>query len=229
MIGNGLRRGFTLIELLVVIAIIAILAAILFPVFASAREKARSANCISNLKQMGGAFTMYVDDESGFLPPYWTDHPTGLVVDGAKQYVNWSTAVYMYSKTGQMWRCPSVKAAPGAVGQGYAFNYYYMSEREFVLIQSPSMTVLLCDSGGRKDGTDTGSSNVAVAPPSQDSSFQDVWPAARHNGTVNVLWADSHMSVQRYGSDFYPSIKKFPTYMTDPNHPKYKDQLWDLL
>ena len=63
------RKGFTLIELLVVIAIIAILAAILFPVFAKAREKARQATCQSNLKQLGLAFFQYVQDYDGVLPP----------------------------------------------------------------------------------------------------------------------------------------------------------------
>ncbi|MBI3945786.1 MAG: prepilin-type N-terminal cleavage/methylation domain-containing protein, partial [Armatimonadetes bacterium] len=58
----GARRGFTLIELLVVIAIIAILAAILFPVFSRARERARAASCLSNMKQLGTAFTMYMQD-----------------------------------------------------------------------------------------------------------------------------------------------------------------------
>ncbi len=62
------RRGFTLIELLVVIAIIAILAAILFPVFARAREKARQASCLSNLKQLGLAMLMYVQDYDGVFP-----------------------------------------------------------------------------------------------------------------------------------------------------------------
>ncbi len=65
------RRGFTLIELLVVIAIIAILAAILFPVFAQAREKARQTTCTSNLKQIGTAFMMYVQDYDETYPP-WT-------------------------------------------------------------------------------------------------------------------------------------------------------------
>lgn len=62
------RRGFTLIELLVVIAIIAILAAILFPVFAQAREKSRQAACLSNMKQLVTAFTMYMSDWDGTLP-----------------------------------------------------------------------------------------------------------------------------------------------------------------
>lgn len=66
----GHRRGFTLIELLVVIAIIAILAAILFPVFVNAREKARQTSCLSNMSQLGKAFRMYLDDSNGMFPHY---------------------------------------------------------------------------------------------------------------------------------------------------------------
>ncbi len=62
------KRGFTLIELLVVIAIIAILAAILFPVFANAKERARQAKCLNNLKQLTVAFQAYVDDNNGYTP-----------------------------------------------------------------------------------------------------------------------------------------------------------------
>ena len=71
------RRGFTLIELLVVIAIIAILAAILFPVFAQAREKARSTACLNNLKQLGTANQMYMNDwDDGFVWTAKTDWDT---------------------------------------------------------------------------------------------------------------------------------------------------------
>src|SRR5689334_23678413 len=65
-----IRYGFTLIELLVVIAIIAILAAILFPVFAQAREKARTISCLNNAKQMGTALMMYHQDYDEILPPW---------------------------------------------------------------------------------------------------------------------------------------------------------------
>src|SRR2546423_13005970 len=71
------RSGFTLIELLVVIAIIAILAAILFPVFAQARATARKAACASNLKQIGLAFMMYAQDYDEMLVPHWIDR-TGI-------------------------------------------------------------------------------------------------------------------------------------------------------
>src|SRR2546429_4029265 len=69
-----LRRGFTLIELLVVIAIIAILASILFPVFARARENARRASCQSNLKQIGLGMEQYKTDYDGLFPPYRGSH-----------------------------------------------------------------------------------------------------------------------------------------------------------
>ncbi len=127
------RSAFTLIELLVVIAIIAILAAILFPVFAQAREKARQTACVSNLKQIGTGFTMYTQDYDEQYPP-WTANQCGKYPGGAfdihylynnlvdpyiKNGVNVNT-----SELGQVWACPSTKAQFSAVSNTYAYNYY---------------------------------------------------------------------------------------------------------
>ncbi|HEY3328738.1 MAG TPA: DUF1559 domain-containing protein [Capsulimonadaceae bacterium] len=92
------KRGFTLIELLVVIAIIAILAAILFPVFATAREKARQTTCASNMKQLGLAFVQYTQD-------YDEDWPVGNQSNGDGS--GWYDSVYPYVKSSQVYDCPS--------------------------------------------------------------------------------------------------------------------------
>jgi len=101
------RRGFTLIELLVVIAIIAILAAILFPVFGRARENGRRASCQSNLKQMGLALMQYAQDNNERVPVGCADQG---VVDGlcvAGRDVVWMSAIQTYVKSTQVFTCPS--------------------------------------------------------------------------------------------------------------------------
>ena len=133
------RRGFTLIELLVVIAIIAILAAILFPVFAQAREKARQAACQSNLKQIGTAFLMYVQDYDEMFPP-WTTNACAVAPASAFDFQSlYYSIIDPYIKNGAqrdtptantgtlrgVWACPSSKPQfTTDIVAGYGYNFF---------------------------------------------------------------------------------------------------------
>lgn len=120
---NTMKPAFTLIELLVVIAIISILAAILFPVFAQARDKARQATCVSNLKQIGTAFALYVQDYDECLPDR-RDLKSSLP-GGFRPWTSWppydprsgwaAVTLQPYTKNDQIWVCPSV--AGGTLGR----------------------------------------------------------------------------------------------------------------
>src|SRR5436853_6238532 len=122
-LSSSKRSGFTLIELLVVIAVIAIIAAILFPVFARAREKARQATCLSNLKQLGAAVMMYMSDYDESFPfvlsysgncncPANTGDngkfPVVPDVTGLEPQFQLVTVVAQYVKNVDVWYCPSV-------------------------------------------------------------------------------------------------------------------------
>jgi prepilin-type N-terminal cleavage/methylation domain-containing protein/prepilin-type processing-associated H-X9-DG protein len=104
--------AFTLIELLVVIAIIAILAAILFPVFTQARDKARQSSCLSNGKQLGLAFMQYVQDYDETMPEaaynwYTDDDGDGIVGYGDRNQVKWTDLIFPYIKSTGVYSCPS--------------------------------------------------------------------------------------------------------------------------
>jgi len=128
------RKGFTLIELLVVIAIISILAAILFPVFARARENARRASCMSNLKQIGLGVMMYTQDYDEKYPPAaWNPgvEQTDSAMPGkrfaistavcASGYcVSWMDIIYPYVKSVQVFVCPSARYSPDNPSYGYS-------------------------------------------------------------------------------------------------------------
>jgi prepilin-type N-terminal cleavage/methylation domain-containing protein/prepilin-type processing-associated H-X9-DG protein len=121
------RAGFTLIELLVVIAIIAILAAILFPVFAKAREKARQTSCLSNVRQLGMAYIQYLQDFDERFPPHVTERtapagtPDTLV---ARAPYSYRTKLEPYIRNTQVFKCPSGAAWPDpAPGRWYTTDY----------------------------------------------------------------------------------------------------------
>ena len=106
-----MKKAFTLIELLVVIAIIAILAAILFPVFAQARDKARSASCLSNEKQIGLGLMMYTQDYDETYPTAYQYKNNTATTNGgsAGGYIHYSAMIQPYIKSENVWVCPSDK------------------------------------------------------------------------------------------------------------------------
>jgi len=224
------RRGFTLIELLVVIAIIAILAAILFPVFARAREKARQASCQSNLKQIAMAALMYASDYDEVTMEYAYRMPTGV-------YYRWEPFIWPYMRNIQATGCPSepqpqIGTPPMAYIGGYGYNYYYCSRVPLSKMNSPAETVMFCDVG-RQDSVNSGVYLPShVNPPHQPSYAYICRPSFRHNGMSNVAFYDGHVKAMKFGP-FYPE----PIYeggvwtgnnITDRYNANYMNDMWDL-
>jgi len=119
---RGPKPGFTLIELLVVIAIIAILAAILFPVFARARENARRSSCMSNQKQIGLGIMQYVQDYDEGYPAAYTATTQASPLGWYPGIWFWQETIYPYTKSAQIYYCPS---SPGSKDTGAAFRFHY--------------------------------------------------------------------------------------------------------
>ena len=197
------KRGFTLIELLVVIAIIAILAAILFPVFARAREKARQTSCLSNTKQMGLSLMMYAQDYDDTLPGASVQGPAGTMprpVTGAPDRLYgsslWPDVLYPYHMNEQIFQCPSKQAwLPYGwnIRIGYAIGFPGRTGPiyEGVLladIKYPAQTVAIADSDWTGP-TDYGWSNSYMLTETPHVSR---FIPARHNGGANLVLLDGH-------------------------------------
>ncbi len=223
------RSGFTLIELLVVIAIIAILAAILFPVFARARENARRSSCMSNLKQIGLGILQYSQDFDEKMPRAWynSTDPNG---GGFPGDYKWMDAIFPYVKSEQLFVCPSAAGDQYLYRQrdntkfgSYNMNSTYFGEAvdlkgpanagmNIANIQSVATTILSTDGNS---GFQLAWENKASAPTREtlisgigtisktDNNGNDRNEGAawgRHLDTYNVLFCDGHVKSMKGGA-----------------------------
>ena len=190
-----MRKAFTLIELLVVIAIIAILAAILFPVFAKAREKARQTSCLSNLKEIGLAVMMYVQDYDERIPMPYSPAPANWPL--------WEDRIQPYEKNWQIHICPSLSTTNYYAS--YGWNWYMVWDGSNWLalaeVLSPAETIM--------NGDRNGGNWHMMAPfdPSLGGTNPDnAWAAARHNDGANFNFFDGHAKWYRLNATYTAGV-----------------------
>jgi len=225
-------RGFTLIELLVVIAIIAILAAILFPVFAQAREKARATACLSNEKQMGTAVQMYAQDYDEGLPAWNGPLITSAINPNWDQPQNyWDAVLLPYVKSGTpqtssysgVWHCPSAAGAANLRSYGYSqvlmrggwesnINCTAYRFPTLAMIDAPAQTIFVGDSGSagrlappwwRQSWANRGGTTTVVPPPATTAINAWEWPD-RHSQGANYVFTDGHAKWLRDATAYPP-------------------------
>ena len=215
------RTGFTLIELLVVIAIIAILAAILFPVFARAREKARQSSCLSNVKQLTLGFMMYAQDYDEWIRSAY------LPNDAHASYTTWYFGISPYVMNNQIFRCPNESFDMGTYGTyfpglnypterlmlSYGMNYKYLGydkdRYKLAEIKRPAECILIGDSGphmlSQRRAPSAGHTQYICVAPEPPPEYPDQWfvePHSiylRHNWTANVGFVDGHAKAVNRG------------------------------
>ncbi len=200
-------RGFTLIELLVVIAIIAILAAILFPVFAKARENARKTNCLSNIKQMGLGIQQYAQDYDERLPAQWQNSSpvthTAYGQTAVTNYFTWPELIGPYTKNNQMFQCPSKQWAVMINYNSYPTAYHYNSNSSgyscsgvsLAQVTTPANTIMLFDGWGTMDSggwTTTNLANLLSGNADAVATAALSTTVRRHMDGANVGFVDGH-------------------------------------
>jgi prepilin-type N-terminal cleavage/methylation domain-containing protein/prepilin-type processing-associated H-X9-DG protein len=191
-----MKRGFTLIELLVVIAIIAILAAILFPVFARAREKARTASCLNNVKQLTLGIMMYAQDYDETYPAANNYAPVAAT--------EWINPIMPYVKNEQVLKCPSARDLNGYGVNEYVCRLSATARVSLGEVKRPANVFLLMDSGSyycsrrRTEYRYCYLPGTACGRNPDDYDFRGVqsaiddWVFGRHNVGLNIGYCDGH-------------------------------------
>ena len=221
-ISRSRKTGFTLIELLVVIAIIAILAAILFPAFARARENARRASCQSNLKQIALGVFQYTQDYDEKFPTYTSYAPAQTYDPANPRPWSWADNLQPYLKSLQLYQCPSESTAPTTTNPStatsgytdYAINLYLTwgemsadgtvgsaGAKSLSVLTQPSLTVMMLDYTSTNP-TAAQTVGCTAARPCTGSPDLATFPAAtatapavalRHLDGMNFSFADGHV------------------------------------